>query len=136
MRTAIYDYIDGLSAAQKGSFALSSELPYDTSGVPLYLKNFKRIYVDAAQVAQETAYDTLNSTGAVDEVTTVRVYFVTDAKVLPSNYDSLVSLIKDARLSADVSGVVQRLCQVTTRFEQDALVTELEFSFRKLILNQ
>ena len=135
MRTAIYDYIDGLSSAQKGTFSLSTELPYDSSGVPLYLKNFKRIYVNVAQIAQDTLLDSLDGSGTVDEITTVGVFFVTDAKTLPSNYDSLVELIKDARLTTDITGVIQRLCQVTTRFEQDALVTEFEFSFRKLITN-
>lgn len=136
MRTAIYDYIDGLTASQMGTYSLSSELPYDSSGVPMYLKNFKRIYVDVAQITQEEAYDGLDGTGAVDEITTVSVYFVNDAKILPSNYDSLVALIKDARLTADITGVIRRLCQVTTRYEQDSLVTVFEFSFRKLITNQ
>jgi len=132
MRTAILDYITGLS---RGTFAMSTELPYDVSGQPLYLKNYKRIYVDADQVNQDAVTDVMNAAGFVDETTIVRAYFVTDAKQLPSNYESLVEDMRDARLTTAITGVVRRLCQVTTRYESDALITQFEYSFTKLITN-
>lgn len=135
MRQAIYNYIDNLNKTTMGSFSLATELPYDSSGVALYLKNFKRIYIDIDQVSQEAVFDAMNAAGAVDEITIVRAYFVTDAKALSSNYEALVEAIKSARLTSDIEGVIRRLCQVTTRFEADALVTEFEFSFRKLLTN-
>lgn len=136
MRQAIYDYIRALPAATLGTYSLSSELPYSASGTPLYLKNFKKIYVGVDQINQDSQIDTLDGSGAVDEITTVRVYFVTDAKLLPSNYDQLVQAIKEARTTAAISGVRQRLCQVSADFQDDALITEFEFSFRTLITNQ
>jgi len=135
MRESIYNYIDNFSKSTMGTFALAGELPYDSSGIPLYIKNFKRIYIDMDQVKQESVFDALNSAGAVDEITTVRAYFVTDAKQLPSNYETLVSAMKDARLTSDIAGVIRRLCQVSTRFQDDSLITEFEFSFRKLLTN-
>jgi hypothetical protein len=135
MRTAIYDYIDGLSAAIKGSFTLSTELPWDQNGNPLYLNNLKRIYVDVDQISQTANINSLAFIGAVDETSVVRVFFVNDAKQLPSNYDTLVSAVKDARLTTAITGVIERLCQVSTSFDQDRLITQFEFSFKKTITN-
>jgi hypothetical protein len=131
MRTAIYDSIKALGSATLGTFSLSAELPFDASGTPLYLKNFKKIYVDVDQISQDATLATLNGATWVDETTTVRAYFVTDAKQLPSNYETLVDAIKETRLTSDITGVTKRRCQVSTRFEADALVTEFEFSFTK-----
>lgn len=135
MRTAIYNYLDSLSKVQLGTFTLSPTLPYSASGIPLYLKNFKTIYVDTDQTAQDDGLFALDGSGTVDETTTVRVFFVIDAKQLPSNYESLVELIKDARLTADISGVSSRLVQVDTAYQDDSLTTTFEFSFRKLLTN-
>ena len=132
MRQAIYNAIAALNL---GTYAMSTELPWDNNGQPLYLANLKRIYVDVAAIRQEEAIDTLDGQGSVDEITTIRVYFVNDAKQLPSNYDALVQSIKEARTTPDITGVIQRLCQVDTRFESDRLVTEFEFSFRKYLTN-
>jgi len=131
MRTAIYDAIKALGSTTLGTFSVSSELPYDASGTPLYLKNFKKIYVDVDQVGQEATVATLDGSSWVDETTTVRAYFVTDAKQLPSNYETLVDAVKETRLTTDIIGATKRRCQVSTRFEADALVTEFEFSFTK-----
>jgi hypothetical protein len=118
-----------------GTYSLTTELPWDQNGNPLYINNLKRIYVDVDQIVQESGVNTLGFPGTVDEITTIRVYFVNDAKQLPSNYESLVTAIKDARLTTDISGVINRLCQVSTNYEADKLITTFEFSFRKLITN-
>jgi hypothetical protein len=126
MRQAIWDYIDAVS---KGTFTLTNELPWDSSGSPLYLKNIKRIYVNTDQVTEELVYATLNGVCINNEITTVSAYFVCDAKQLPSNYETLVSAIRLAKNSTDITGVSRRECDVTTSFEADMLVTEFEFRF-------
>jgi hypothetical protein len=131
MRQAIYDTIRALGSSTLGTFAVSAELPYDASGTPLYLKNFKKIYVDVDQISQDATVATMDGATWVDETTIVRAYFVTDAKQLPSNYETLVDAIKESRLTTDITGVTKRRCQVSTRFDADALVTEFEFSFTK-----
>lgn len=131
MRQAVYDAIQALSSSTMGTFSLSSELPYDSSGTPLYLKNFKKIYVDVDQISQDATVATLDGSSWVNETTTVRVYFVTDAKQLPTNYETLVEAVKESRLTAVLPGVTQRTCQVTTSFTVDALVTQFEFGFTK-----
>lgn len=132
MRTIIYDYIKNLNLM---SLSLSAELPYQSSGVALYLKNKRIVYVDTDQVQQDSLTDTLDGTGAVDEITKVSVYFANDAKRLIPDYDTVVDQIKAARTTAGTEGYIQKLCQVSTSYDEDTIVTTLEFSFRKLIIN-
>jgi len=132
MRQVVYNYIKALSLK---SASLSNELPYSTSGTELYLKNKRTIYVDVAQSQQDPAIDALNGSGAVDETTTVSVYFVNDAKKLPTDYDTVVTQMKGARTAAGTEGFIQKTCNVSSSYQEDAVVTELVFSFRKLITN-
>lgn len=132
MRTEILDYF---KVNKVSGYTLTQELPWDTSGNPLYLKNFKYIYVDSDQIAQEPLIDVLNGVGIVNEITTVRTYITTDAKNQPSNYATMVSTFMNARLDTDITGVTQRATQVSTEFIGDAQVTQFEFSFRELIVN-
>lgn len=129
MRQAIYDHIDSLTL---GSFNLSSELPWSTGGTALYLKNIKRIYVDVDQITEDLSIATLNGCIINDETTTVRVFFACDAKQLPSNYETIVSGIRGAKNSTDITGVSRRECDVSTSFEEDIVVTEFEFRFIKI----
>ncbi len=135
MRTAIYNYISAVSKSQLGTYTVTQELPWDNNGTPLYLSNLKTIYVDVDQTTQNGLVAGLDGSGAVDEITTVRVFFANDAKTLPSNYETLVQLIKDARLISNTPGVTDRTCQVSTAFVADKLTTTFEFSFKKLITN-
>ena len=129
MRTAIYDYIKGLLL---GQFRLSDERPFDASGQALYLKNMKTVYVDQEQITQDTVIATLNGLIINAETTSVRVYFSTDAKQLPSNYSSLTASMKLARNAAAIQGVNRREVDVTTSYDEDKMITEFEFRFTKL----
>jgi hypothetical protein len=129
MRTAIYDYIKALSL---GTFKLSDERPFDASGNPLYIKNMKTVYVDNAQTTHDNLISTLDGLVIVAETTSVRAYFSTDAKQLPSNYSSLVNSIKGARTTTDITGVNRREVDVTTRYEEDKMITEFEFRFTNI----
>jgi hypothetical protein len=132
MRSLILDY---LAQNKVTGYSVTQELPWDSSGAPLYLKNFKKIYVDQDQVVQEPLIDTLNGGGITNQDTTVAVYVTTDAKNAPSNLATLVSTIQNARLDPAVTGVTQRATQVSTEFVGDAQVTTFEISFRQLIVN-
>ena len=129
MRQAIYDHIGSLSL---GSFNLSSELPWSSSGTALYLKNLKRIYVDVDQITEDLSIAALDGLIINDEITTVRVFFACDAKQLPSNYETIVSGIRTAKSTASIEGVSRRECDVSTSFEEDIVVTEFEFRFIKI----
>ena len=60
----------------------------------------------------------------------------TDAKNLPPQYDKMVSTLRQARLLDLTQGWRQRLTQVATSYDYDALVTEFTFNFTKLIINK
>lgn len=128
MRQEVIDYCQSISL---GSFTVSSEIPFDDSGVPLYLKNAKRIYVDLPQYATDRLVSALDGLTISNELATVRVVFSADAKSLPANYETLVSNLRLAK-DIELDGVYRREVDVKTDFEQDMLVTELELRFTKL----
>lgn len=132
MRSIVLDY---LNANKVTGFTATDMLPFNSSGQPLYQNNFKTIYVDQPQTVQEPLIDVLNGPGVVNETTTISVYVVTDAKKLPANYDAVVSMIKNARLDSDIAGVTQRATTVSTEYQADAMVTQFNINFRKLIVN-
>ena len=128
MRQTVVDYINTLSL---GSFILSQELPWTDSGTPLYLKNVKRIYVDNTVYAKEPLIQTFD--GSIDsDVSTVRIYFSADAKQIPSNYDDVISDLRAVKNITLSDGTYRREVTVDTAFENDLLVTELEYRFTKL----
>ena len=129
MRQEIIDYCQSLSL---GGFTVSTELPFSDSGVALYLKNVKSIYVDIPQFATEAIIRTLDAISISDEVTTVRLYFSADAKSLPANYEDLVSDLRSAKDITTITGYNRREVDVETDYTQDALVTEFTFRFTKL----
>jgi hypothetical protein len=134
MRTAILTYLKA-NKRYLTPLIVSDNLPWEDNGVRISQHNKKHLYVDLDQVQQAGAFDTLNYKGGIDEITIVRAYFVTDAKQTIPNFETIVQVIKDARLTADITGVIQRTCQVTNVFVGDVVETEFEFSFKKLITN-
>jgi hypothetical protein len=130
MRQELVDYI---GTQNLGGFILSSELPYSSSGVPLYVKNVKRIYVDRTEYSNQPLIATLNGVQIDSEIASVRVYFASDAKQLPPNYDTVVSSLRAGKDVDTITGVTRRECVITTNFQEDLLVTELEFRFTTII---
>lgn len=130
MRQEILDYIQALNL---GTFLVSSELPWVDNEVPLYLKNLKKVYVDAEQQSNEPFIATLDGLNLSNEVTTVSVYFANDAKQLPANYNDVITELKTAKNITTVTGVQRRECAVSTAVEADMLVTTLEFRFTKFL---
>ena len=134
MRTVVLNYLLA-NKRELSPFIVTEHLPWKDNGAPLYHHNKRHIYVDTAQTSQTPAFDLLNQGSGVDEISTVSVYFVNDAKKLPANYDNAVEIIKGARLATGTEGFIQRLVQVSSEYNEDAIVTTCVFSFRKLITN-
>lgn len=129
MRTEVLDYINTLSL---GGFLVSQELPWESDGNALYIKNLKKIYVGVTEYQNEPIIQTLDGTNINNEVTVIRIYFACDAKQLPSNYDTLVSDLKLAKDITTIDSVQRRQVDVTTDLQADILVTALELRFTKL----
>jgi hypothetical protein len=132
MRQAI---IDGISALTLGTFAVSSELPWTASGTPLYEKNFKVFYVNEPDSKESNLLNTLDAAILARKVTTITVYVVIDAKLKPSNYDTLVSGVRNVKDTTGITGVVSRECDITTSFQSDSMLTEFEFRFTEMKIN-
>jgi len=129
MRQEILNYINGLAL---GSFTTSSDLPYDESGAPLYIKNVKKIYVDNEQTTVEPLVTALDGPVIDNEVTSVSIYFSADAKQLPANYDTLVSDLKKAKNITTVTGIHRREMDVETEYQGDLVINTLEIRFNKV----
>ena len=132
MRDDILVYVN---ANLETGFSSTEELPWTKDEKGLYLFNFKYIYVDRPQTTQETLFETLDGSSAVTETLTISVYFATDAKILPSNYDEQVQAIKRGRFYTATLGMTQRTAIVSTEYDGDALVTQIDYSFSKLIID-
>lgn len=129
MRTEILDYLKELKLK---NFNVSDELPFSNSGTALYLKNIKRIYVDLEQVTNEPFIQLLGSYNVDSELHSVRLYFSTDAKQLPSDYNTVASSIRSAKNVTTEENFFRREVNSSTTFENDLMITEFEFRFTKL----
>jgi len=129
MRSELIAYFKTLNL---GTFSLSEELPRQESGVPLYLKNLKRIYVDKTVFNEEPLVDTLNGVDIHNKIQSVTVYIAVDSKTLPNNYDAVIERLRAGKDINTTQGFTRRECIVDTSYEADNLVTELEFRYTKL----
>ena len=121
-----------LADADLGTFTLSQELPYDSSGTPLYLKSVKRVFVDQEQISTEPIIETLDGLDILRETRTVDVYMTCDAKVRPADYGQTVLNIRSLRRS-NWNQAVTVTVGITTEYEADLLVTRFEFAFSGLL---
>lgn len=129
MRTELLSY---LKALKFKNFNVSEELPFSNSGVALYLKNAKRLYLSLEQIAQEPFISVFGNSSIDAEVYSVKLYFTTDAKQLPSDYSTVVSQIRGAKSVETTDNYFRREVITGTTYENDLMVTEFEFRFTKL----
>jgi hypothetical protein len=129
MRTEILDY---LQSQNLGLFTVTREQPWSENDVPLYLKNLKKVYVSQDSVEIVPLFATLDGLDIPSEVTTVTVYLACDAKQTPPNLDQVIAAVKTAKNITTITGVNRRECSVVSSYNNDLLVTELEFKFTKL----
>jgi hypothetical protein len=89
--------------------------------------------VDRTEYSNEPLIATLDGTQIDSEIASVRVYFSSDAKLLPPNYDQVITSLRAGKDVTTITGVTRRECLISTTFEEDLLVTELEFRFTTII---
>jgi hypothetical protein len=129
MRTELLDFIKRLNL---GGFRVDDVLPRTEAGDPLYLKNPRRIYVDESNIETRPLITVLNGHGISSDITRISVFFSNDAKVLSANYTELVQQLLSARNIAPEQGFNSRESAVRTSYENDMLITEIEFTYTKL----
>lgn len=129
MRQEVLDYIKTLDI---GNLAISTDLPFDDSGVPLYLKNVKRVYVDSPSTENETFAQTLGGHSYGNETTSIQIYFAVDAKNILVNYDDIVSTLKTVAAITTINGINRREVDVATEYVNDILVTTLDVRLTRI----
>jgi len=128
MRQQLIDYFKGLKLK---NFKVSDELPF-VSSTNMYLKNPKTVYTDLVQKTNEQVLAVLGNHGVFQQVDTVSVYLTTDAKNLPSDYDSTIAALAEGKNVNSTADYFRREVDITTSYEGDLLQSTLEFRFTKL----
>jgi hypothetical protein len=107
-------------------FAVSTELPWEQNGTPLYTKNMKRVYVNRERMEETTLIPTLNGGEVFQNDSICEVYVAVDAKNQPSQLDSLITKILGAKNS---TGIVNFGFEsdYTLDIQEDVLIYTFEF---------
>jgi len=129
MRQEILEYVQGLNL---GEFIVTTELPWNENGVPLYLKNPKKVYVSRDDVDSDDIIQTLSGLTLNIETTTVSLIFSSDAKTTNPGYEGAVTQLRTAKNITTIGGVLTRTLAISTEFEGDLQVTTMDITFTKL----
>jgi len=129
MRTQVIDKIKDLALT---GYNVSVESPYDDSGNPLYIKDPKVFYIDHTQTVQEPLFLGLDGLNINNSTTSVTVYFTVDAKNVPANYETTINSLKGIKDTISFDGSVTRNCNVSTSYESDLMISEVEYNFTRI----
>jgi hypothetical protein len=121
-----------LPTVNLGGFSVSQELPFSATGVELFIKNPKTIYVDRETTETVPLFPTLDSRDINTTITSVVVYFTTDAKNSPLQLETLIAGLKGLKTRIDSPGANQRVVNVRTNYTGDLLVNEVEYRFTRV----
>ena len=109
------------------TFSVSSELPFESGGIPLYDKNLNVVYVDEQQIAVEELYDTLDQQGVNTTTTTINAYLSVDAKNQISDIDTVVANLLIARNV--VTNTIENTSNYETDIAEDVITYTFEYNF-------
>ena len=122
-----------LSSALNGSgIAVSTELPWSAGNESLYLKNMKKVYLDADQEAQTELFNCLNpADDVIQREISVTGYLAIDAKN-PNQTQIDTALSKLSLARSAVSNCYIKEYTVTNSTDDDRLVYEINYRFLTL----
>ena len=112
------------------AFKVSSELPFDSNGIPLYAKNMKTVYVDDAEESKVQLYRTLDQGEVYQTDTVVNAFLCVDAKNQPNNIDTVIANILGARDA--ITGTQSNESSVTSEIEDDVITYTFEYNITKI----
>jgi hypothetical protein len=123
--------IDYLKRQNLGGLALTTDLPF-TEGVALYLQRPKTVYVDITQSELDPIIQTLGAVTISNEVLTTSIFFTSDAKQPVPAYNAIVETLRSVKDAVDLAGVTERDATVSTSYEEDLLVTQVDITLTRL----
>lgn len=129
MREAVIDKIKGLALSGVG---ITTELPYDESGVPLYIKNPKKLYVDRTQYESTPIVQTLGGVNINNTTTSVTVYLSVDAKNSIAQLDNIITSLRGLEDTIVLDGTHTRESIVSTEYVNDILVVTVEYRLTRI----
>lgn len=129
MRTEV---INGIRSLAYTGFSVADELPFSDAGALLYTKNPKRFYVDRTQFDSAPIIQTLNGVNINNTTTSVTVYFTVDAKNTPAQLDTIINGLRGIEDSIELEGTHTRESIVSTNYEGDLLVVEVEYRLTRI----
>lgn len=109
------------------AFNVVSDLPYDSSGQPLYQKNFKTVYIDEQEDTKTQLYRTLDQGEVFQTDTVVNAYVTVDAKNQPSDIDNVITGILNAK--SVVTNTQLNEATYETEIEDDYITYTFEYNF-------
>ena len=107
-------------------FAVSTELPWEQNGIPLFRKNMKKIYVDRSRLEETTLIPTLNGDEVFQNDLITEVYLAVDAKNPPSQLDSAITAILSCKSKTGVVNFGNE-SDYTVDKQEDVLTYTFEF---------
>ena len=125
MRTELLAYLT--TATNTAAIKTVSELPWNTAGEPLYIKNMKKFYLDVEQITQSEYLQTLPGYDNFHQnAYSVKGYFAIDAKNSVTNFTSALSLILNAKNQLGVDNLLIE-SDYTTEIQDDVIIYTVEY---------
>jgi hypothetical protein len=106
---------------------VSSELPWDSGGSPLYINNKKHFYLSAEDKDVTELFSMLDATDVMQTETTLTGYLTVDAKNQPGDIDTIVANVLLARTTIANTTTSESL--VETSLEDDYITYEFQYRF-------
>lgn len=120
-------------ALSNTGIGISSELPWSSGPEPLYMKNMKRVYVDAEESINTPLIQVLGSSPDImSRETRIQCFLAVDAKNQPSGLSSAITAMKNARDTAMITNTFDRYFDYTKEYQGDVLVYTFEYRFIKV----
>jgi hypothetical protein len=124
MRTELLAYLS--TATSTLAVKTVSELPWNTAGEPLYLKNMKKFYLDQNQVEQTTLIPVIYGDDVFQNDLVVKGYFAVDAKNEPANLATAITTILSAKDQISVTNFGAE-SDYTTEIQDDVIIYTVEY---------
>jgi hypothetical protein len=113
--------------AAHSNVSISSDLPFDSAGEPLYNKNMNVVYVGEQEIAVEELYGTLDQNSVFQTTTTIPAYLSLDAKNPFSDLDTIVANLLVARNV--ITSTIESSSDYETEISEDVITYTFEYNF-------
>jgi hypothetical protein len=112
------------------NFKVSTELPWDSAGTPLYQKNMRCVYVNSEQTVTRPLIETLDLCDVYITDSQITALLTVDAKNPPSDQNAVVVACQAAVFA--VAGAINRNTTISTEITDDYITYSFEYNYSKV----